>query len=326
MGTATSVLLWGCDGAQNSGQGRAARGKGSCGLNKNSAASAFGMLSKPFLARSQVVTLPAVISTFNTTPSASGKADRSSAMEGRLAIQPRQQTTVASSSTTAPSATGSSLTASATGSLSGTASTTATSSKVTIPADAAPGEIVFTQPPLQSTSYYKIASGEYITFGWNFTDLYVTPTSLTLSAVCDNGNTYPIGPTDGVIPGNAQSVVWYPYGYQTGNPTVPLAQASYTLHIWGDGGPSAAATPGYLDANSDLEFALYTPQPYTPLASGKFHINIPTLLIMCPPGWMCVGCGGALAGVVAHPASVALVTTLLIVFLSGFTTLRRVWD
>ncbi|KIM70023.1 hypothetical protein SCLCIDRAFT_98949, partial [Scleroderma citrinum Foug A] len=180
----------------------------------------------------------------------------------------------------------------------------------TIPADAAPGEIVFTQPPLQSTSYYKIASGEYITFGWNFTDLYVTPTSLTLSAVCDNGNTYPIGPTDGVIPGNARSVVWYPYGYQTGNPTVPLAQASYTLHIWGDGGPSAAATPGYLDANSDLEFALYTPQPYTPLASG----------------WMCVGCGGALAGVVAHPASVALVTTLLIVFLSGFTTLRRVWD
>ena len=244
-------------------------------------------LSKPFLAGSP---LPAVISIFDLSPDLQvqppGRPPRSSAMAERIAIHPRQQTTVAPSSTTAPSsatgsssgtvsATGSSSgTASATGSSSGTASATATSSKVTIPANAAPGQIVFTQPPLQSTSYYKIASGEYITFGWNFTQLYVTPTSLTLSAVCENGNTYPIGPTDGIIPGNAQSVVWYPYGYQTANPTVPLAQASYTLHIWGNGGPSAAATAGYLDDNSDLKFALYTPQPYTPLASGKFHLLI----------------------------------------------------
>ncbi|KAL4067246.1 hypothetical protein V8B97DRAFT_943023 [Scleroderma yunnanense] len=213
-------------------------------------------------------------------------------MEQNIIVQPRQQTTTAPSSST------------------GTGSATATSSKVTIPANAAPGEIIFTQPLVQSSSYYKIASGEYVTFGWNFTQLYVTPMSLTVSAVCENGNTYPIGPTDGVIPGNAQSVVWYPYGYQTANPAVPLAQASYTLQIWGDGGPSAAATPGYLDANSGLMFALYTPQPYTPLSDG----------------WQCVGCGGALAQVVAHPASIALVTTLLIVFLSGFTTLRRVWD
>ncbi|KAF9245616.1 hypothetical protein BU15DRAFT_85350 [Melanogaster broomeanus] len=172
------------------------------------------------------------------------------------------------------------------------------------------GMIVFTQPPAQSTSYYKIAPGEYVTFGWNFTYLAVTPTSLTVSAVCDNGNTYPIGPTDGVIPGNAQSLAWYPYGYQTANPSLPLAQASYTLHIWGDGGPSAIPTPGYLEPNSQLVFALYTPQAYTPLSSG----------------WQCAGCGGALEQFKTHPASLALVTTLLVIFLSGFTTLRRVWD
>ncbi|KAG6333143.1 hypothetical protein ID866_5939 [Astraeus odoratus] len=226
-------------------------------------------------------------------------------MAQEIVVQARQQTSAQQSTITSASSS-----SAATGSASGASSGTSTTSKYTLPANAAPGQIVFTQPPLQSTSYYKIASGEYITFGWNFTELYVTPTSLTVSAVCENGNTYPVGPTDGVIPGNAQSVVWYPYGYQTANPNLPLAQASYTLHIWGDSGPSAAPTAGYLEANSELQFALYTPQPYTPLASG----------------WQCAGCSGALAQLAAHPASVALVTTLLIVFLSGFATLRRAAD
>ncbi|KIJ66481.1 hypothetical protein HYDPIDRAFT_109525 [Hydnomerulius pinastri MD-312] len=191
-----------------------------------------------------------------------------------------------------------------------TSGATSASSTSSVPADGEPGMIVFTLPPLQSTSFYKIAAGEYVTFGWNFSYLAVAPTSITVSAVCENGNTYPIGPTDGVIPGDAQSVVWYPYGYQSANPSLPLAQASYTLHIWGDGGESAIPTPGLLEPNSQLEFALYTPQAYTPLASG----------------WQCAGCGGALAQFTAHPASIALLTTLLIIFLSGFTTLRRVWD
>jgi len=114
-----------------------------------------------------------------------------------------------------------------------------------------------------------MAPSEYITFGWNFTGLSVTPTALTVAAVGTNGNTYPVGPTDGVIPGNAQSVVWYPYGYQTANPNLPLAVASYTLHIWASGGPSAAPTPGYFAPYSGLIFSIYTPEPYTPLSSGK---------------------------------------------------------
>ena len=177
-----------------------------------------------------------------------------------------------------------------------------------IPVTAGQGEIIFTEPPMRSTSYYKIAPSQTITFGWNFTDLYVTPSSLTISAVCDNGNTYPIGPTNGIIPGDATSVEWYPYGYQQSNLAEPLAQATYTLSIWGDQGPSAVAAPGYLMPNSDLQFALYTPEPYTPLTSG----------------WQCPECSGSLESYVADPAIVGVTATLLITVLSGFGMLNRI--
>lgn len=102
------------------------------------------------------------------------------------------------------------------------------------------------------------------------TSVLATPTHLTVSAVCDNGNTYPVGPTDGIIPGTATSVVWDVYSYQQAHPNTPLAQATYTLNIWDERGPGAARRAGYLQPNSALQFALYTPQAYTPLASGAF--------------------------------------------------------
>jgi hypothetical protein len=95
-----------------------------------------------------------------------------------------------------------------------------------------------------------------------------TPTHLTVSAVCENGNTYAVGPTDGVIPGTATEVVWDVWAYQKGNPGVPLAQASYTLNIWGDRGQFALPRPGYLAKNNALQFALYTPQAYTSIEDG----------------------------------------------------------
>jgi len=141
----------------------------------------------------------------------------------------------------------------------------------TIPQNAPAGLISVTKPPQQSASY-KIAPGEPITFGWNFSNIIATPTHLTLSAVCENGNTYPVGPTDGIIPGTATSVVWDTYAYQTWHPQLPLAQAKYTLKIWGDQGPNAQRTPGFLTPNSAVQFALYTPQGYTPIASGMLAL------------------------------------------------------
>jgi hypothetical protein len=149
------------------------------------------------------------------------------------------------------------------------ASGSATSSFLSIPQSAPAGILTITQPPQQSTSYFKVAQNQFITFGWNFSYILATPTHLTVSAVCENGNTYPVGPTDGIIPGTATSVVWDPYSYQTSHPNLPLAQAKYTLEIWGDGGPAAARAPGVLTPNSALQFALYTPQAYTPIGSGK---------------------------------------------------------
>ncbi|EIW87247.1 hypothetical protein CONPUDRAFT_116431 [Coniophora puteana RWD-64-598 SS2] len=181
-------------------------------------------------------------------------------------------------------------------------------SSVSIPSTAAVGSITITQPPAQSTSYYKLAANNTITFGWNFTNLYVTPSSLTISAVCGDGNTYPVGPSDGIIPGTATSVEWVPYDYQLANPAVPFAVSTYTLEIWGDGGPSAVASAGYLAPNSDLQFAIYTPQPYTPLNDG----------------WQCTGCSGSLESYVADPAMIGVTVTLLITVLSGFGMLNHI--
>jgi len=139
------------------------------------------------------------------------------------------------------------------------------------------------------------------------TSVIVTPTHLTVSAVCDNGNTYPVGPTDGIIPGTATEVVWDVYSWQQNHPNTPLAQASYTLRIWGDRGPNAARLAGYLEPNSALKFALYTPQAYTPISSG----------------WTCAGCNGSFSAYAANPAFVGVVATFIIMFLSGFSLLRH---
>lgn len=149
----------------------------------------------------------------------------------------------------------------------GSASLSPSSSTLSIPQTAPAGGLTITQPPQTQTSYFKIAPSNTITFAWNFTFLLSTPTHLTVSAVCDNGNTYPVGPSDGIIPGTATSVAWDIWSYQQANLNTPLAQATYTLHIWDDRGPGAPREPGLLQENDALQFAMYSPQAYTPLAS-----------------------------------------------------------
>ena len=204
--------------------------------------------------------------------------------------------------------------------------TSGTRPLLTIPATAAAGALVFTQPPqTAAASFYKIAPSQPITFGWNFTSVLATPTSLTVSAVCNaNGNTYPVGPTDGVIPGTATEVVWDVYSYHQ---TTPFSQETYTLMIWDDRGKDAARRGGYLEPNTNLRFALYTPQPYTSIADGKFacddnkeHYDSDTLFFA---GWRCPSCNSAITAVRANPALVALVATFAIMFISGWRLLRN---
>lgn len=57
---------------------------------------------------------------------------------------------------------------------------------------------------------------------------------------------------------------------------------TYNLKIWGDQGPNAQRAPGQFQPNTALEFALYTPQAYTPIASGMFFY-LPLLRIFANP-------------------------------------------
>ncbi|KAI0305274.1 hypothetical protein B0F90DRAFT_1625348 [Multifurca ochricompacta] len=180
-----------------------------------------------------------------------------------------------------------------------------TTSQLNIPQSVPAGLLTITQPPQTTVAFFKIAPSQLITFGWNFSYVLSTPASLTVSAICENGNTFPVGPTNGIIPGTATSVVWDAYAWQTNNPNSPLAQATYSLEIFDERGPGAARAPGLLQANNALKFALYTPQPYTPIASG----------------WQCTGCSnGALT---AHPAFLGVCLTIFVMFASGFALLRN---
>jgi len=180
-----------------------------------------------------------------------------------------------------------------------------TTTRLNIPNSAPAGEYVFTKPPATVTSFYKIAPGELITFGWNFTYVVATPTALTVSAKCQNGYTYPVGPSDGIIDGTATEVVWDVYAYQQAHPNTPLPQAQCNLMICDERGFGAARRPGYLSPNTNVQFALYTPQAYVSLEDG----------------WKCSVCSGA-TSLAAHPAAISLLVTLMICFLSGFHILR----
>lgn len=154
-----------------------------------------------------------------------------------------------------------------------TNSASATNSR--IPQTAAVGGLTITMPPETATSFFKIAPSQPITIGWNFTSLYSQPAHLTVRAVGENSVTYPVGPNDGTLDGKATELVWDLHSYNQANPNTPLAPGQYNLRIWDDRGPDARRAPGLFVPNNALKFALYTPEPYTPLADGEaiFLIN-----------------------------------------------------
>jgi len=184
-------------------------------------------------------------------------------------------------------------------------------SQISIPANAAVGGISFTQPPTTTVSYFKIAPSIPITFGWNFTSLYVQPSALTLSAFCSsNQNHYPVGATDGIIPGTATSVVWEPWTYQTANgQQTPLVQGTYTLQVQDERGSAAPIRGGFFSYNEQMTFALYTPQPYTPLSE-----------------WVCAQCNAGAGPLQPHPAVFGLVATIVVMLISGWSVLRNMAD
>ncbi|KAI5888763.1 uncharacterized protein SCHCODRAFT_02680536 [Schizophyllum commune H4-8] len=176
------------------------------------------------------------------------------------------------------------------------------SSTIKIPQTAAVGGVTITQPKVTATSYYKIAENQMITFGWNMTSVIATPTSITVSAICENGNTYPVG----IVDGDATELVWDIYSYQQHNPNSPLVPASYTLSLWDDRGPDAGQKAGYMKPNGELVFAMYTPADYTSISDG----------------WRCGACNSSLTNAATNPAFLGIVVTFVVMLLSGIQLLR----
>lgn len=126
------------------------------------------------------------------------------------------------------------------------------------------GGLTFTQPPATAAaSYYKIAENNALTFGWNYTNILSYGNSITIAAFCSlNKITYTIT----TLPARATALTWDPYAQQQVAGYPAFAEATYTMQIYDERGPMAGPTAGLMSPNTALKFAMYKPQPYTPLA------------------------------------------------------------
>ncbi|EKM82250.1 hypothetical protein AGABI1DRAFT_70904 [Agaricus bisporus var. burnettii JB137-S8] len=201
------------------------------------------------------------------------------------------------------------------GTISSNLLTSATSpSSPAFPITAQVGFLTLTQPPQHSTSYYKIGL-QNITFGWNFSYILQQPQHLTIKAICDDThNTYPVGSISGmneagVIPGTATEVIWDLKKYQEENQELPLGPGNYRLTIWDERGESAIPGPGLMRQFAGLKFGMYTPRDYVPLDN-----------------WTCAQCSqnDSVLTMVAHPALVGFLVSVLVILLSGFQLLRSI--
>ena len=83
-----------------------------------------------------------------------------------------------------------------------------------------PGGInMITPAPLSGSQYYKI--GDYVTFGWNYTSLSVTPKSIDVMASCSlNNQLYTIAVNQSVE--SSQMVVWDTEAESTNSAPPPM--------------------------------------------------------------------------------------------------------
>jgi len=125
---------------------------------------------------------------------------------------------------------------------------------------------MLTPAAIGPSTYYKI--GNFVTFGWNYTSLSVTPSAIDILASCSaNSATYTIAMNQSVAPTGA--ITWDTGNYQK-TATVPLLTETYTLIIHNAAEDiSATAKAGFLGVFDQFTFGMYSPQPYTPLNEFK---------------------------------------------------------
>lgn len=169
-------------------------------------------------------------------------------------------------------------TATGTGSSDDSSTKNKNSTSVSVSSGAAVGSAVILTPVTTLTSaYYRI--GEFVTLGWNYTNLQVTPTAVDVVVSCTTvSETWTL--TSNMTFETKGSFTWDTGAYQSSHVAQPLVVEEYILYIYdAEAAISATAGPGSLTAAAAVTFGLYTGQPYTPMESG----------------WVCATCSGALS-------------------------------
>lgn len=215
--------------------------------------------------------------------------------------------TASAASDKSASATGDS---SATGDASGTAtrtdkdaSSTGKSSKTTsasVNADDPAGNAVVLTPQTTITSaLYRI--GEFVTLGWNYTNLQVTPTAVNVLISCTTASeTWTL--TSNMTYETSAALTWDTGAFQSNSVQQPLLVEQYVLYVLdADSSISATAGPGELTPAAAMTFGLYTGQPYTPLASG----------------WVCATCSGAMSA--SERQAIGFLFTVAAITVASFT-------
>ncbi|KAE9965715.1 hypothetical protein BLS_007438 [Venturia inaequalis] len=126
------------------------------------------------------------------------------------------------------------------------------------------GSVVMVTPSaLAGSQYYKV--GDYITWGWNYTNVQATPTAVDLWAYCSAAKaTYTLA--SNMTYDEKGKFTWDTAAYATQAPQ--LGTNSYTLSIADAAiGMSSSKGAGYLNPVAMYTFAMYTPQPYTNYSS-----------------------------------------------------------
>ncbi|KAK7711308.1 hypothetical protein SLS64_005330 [Diaporthe eres] len=211
--------------------------------------------------------------------------------------------------TTASDAESASATGDASGSATGTgtdkdaSSTSKKSSKTTtasVNADDPAGSAVMLTPQTTITSaLYRI--GEFVTLGWNYTNVQVTPTAVDVVISCTTASeSWTL--TSNMTYETSGALTWDTGAFQSDSVQQPLLVEQYIMYIYdADSSISATAGPGELTAAAAMTFGLYTGQPYTPLASG----------------WVCATCSGAMSS--SERQAMGFLFTVAAITVASFT-------
>lgn len=147
--------------------------------------------------------------------------------------------------------------------------TTSKSSKHTMfnEQDPAGSVVMVTPAATMGTQLYKI--GDYVTWGWNYTNLQGPPTAVDVLVSCSKAsNTWTL--TQNMTFETEASYTWDTNKYQKTAIQSPLLTEEYTLVIYdAESSVSATGEAGYLAPFTGFTFGLYAPQAYTPLGEWK---------------------------------------------------------